>query len=251
MRPSIHYRGGIEDLSKLIDELDTAAKSFGFNSSEFGQINAWPLVALTRWTDSVDAKNIYISAGLHGDEPAGPLAILELLQEGLLPEKHNYWICPILNPIGLEHGSRENAEGIDLNRDYEALRSPEIQAHVKWANAELQHIDVGLHLHEDWESTGFYFYEEDADKDSSYAAGILDAVRAHMPIDESEEIDGWPAQNGLIQVSDLPQDQVGTAESGFFNRHFGSQNYTLESASALPIDARVAALKAAVLSVVA
>lgn len=235
--------------SQLIRELKKSAHQAGFSLSEFGQTRNWPLLALSRRSTSPKAKNIYISAGIHGDEPAGPLAVLELLKNDSLPKNHHYWICPLLNPEGLEKGIRENPDGIDLNRDYEARRSPEIQAHTEWISSSLDSIEIGLHLHEDWESTGFYLYEERTEDQSTHAQDILHTARKYMPIDTSSKIDGWPAQDGLIKVSDLPQDQVGTAESGFLSKHFGSQNYTLESPSSLSIEIRINALRAAALTV--
>src|SRR5579862_8056795 len=58
---------------------------------------------------------VYISAGIHGDEPAGPLAIRQLLQENRWPADMAFWICPCLNPSGFINNRRENPEGVDLN----------------------------------------------------------------------------------------------------------------------------------------
>lgn len=73
-----------------------------------------------------------VGPSIHGDEPAGPLALLELFGESLLPRENDYWICPLLNPTGVVCGKRENHQGIDLNRDYSEARSEEIRAHVSW-----------------------------------------------------------------------------------------------------------------------
>ena len=57
-------------------------------------------------------------AGIHGDEPAGPLAALRLLQENNWPPNAEIFLLPCLNPVGFTLNKRENADGIDLNRDY-------------------------------------------------------------------------------------------------------------------------------------
>jgi hypothetical protein len=70
---------------------------------------------------------------------------------------------------------RENAAGIDLNRDYRHLQSPEVRAHVDWLQRQPR-FDVALCLHEDWESNGFYVYELNPDNRPSFAEKILEAA---------------------------------------------------------------------------
>ena len=48
-----------------------------------------------------DARRIYISAGMHGDEPAGPLAAQRLLQTECLAGWFGYLALPLLKPDGL------------------------------------------------------------------------------------------------------------------------------------------------------
>src|SRR5260221_4296789 len=66
--------------------------------------------------ESKREARIYISAGIHGDEPAGPLAIRQLLQENNWPPGIGLWLCPCLNPDGFVHNRRENPDCADLNR---------------------------------------------------------------------------------------------------------------------------------------
>ena len=68
---------------------------------------------------------IYLSTGIHGDEPAGPLAALRLLQENQWPANAELWFCPCLNPMGFVLNRRENDQGIDLNRQYRHLETAE------------------------------------------------------------------------------------------------------------------------------
>jgi hypothetical protein len=153
-----------------------------------------------------------------------------------------------LNPTGLANGTRENTDGLDLNRDYSDLKSEEIRAHVAWVEQNIQSLDQALHLHEDWESKGFYLYELNFGGHESYAKRILNAVEQHLPIEWAEEIDGHPARGGIIRPDELPEVVEGDPEAIYFQKKFGGLNYTLESPSALPLEQRVAALKAAVLS---
>jgi len=197
------------------------------------------------------APRLYLSAGVHGDEPAGPLALLELLSEGFFDDRAHWFICPALNPIGLAQGTRENPDGIDLNRDYHARRSAEVRAHTAW----LQHqppFDLTLCLHEDWESTGFYLYEHNPKQRPSLAAALLDAVRPHMPIEPAHIIDGRPIDEpGILRPEINAQERDDWPEQLYLREHYYYDlGYTMETPSSLPLAPRIAAQKALVATAV-
>src|SRR4029079_8526901 len=79
---------------------------------------------------------VYISAGIHGDEPAGQLAIRQLFQENRWPADMAFWICPRLNPSGFINNRRENPDGVDLNRQYLNPHAAETLAHIAWLEAQ-------------------------------------------------------------------------------------------------------------------
>ena len=68
-------------------------------------------------------------------------------------ERRNH-LHPCLNPTGVSLNRRDNGEGIDLNRDYLALQSAAVRAHIAWLE-RLPGLDLCLCLHEDWEATDF------------------------------------------------------------------------------------------------
>jgi hypothetical protein len=193
-------------------------------------------------------RNLYISAGIHGDEPAGPLAAVELLQQNLWPDVLNIWVCPCLNPTGFALNTRENSDGFDLNRDFRHLRSQEIRAHVDWLKTK-PHFDLVLCLHEDWEAGGFYVYELNPENRPSLAPVMVEEVSRVCPIDSSPEIDGWPARNGIIRPEETTRVREEWPESLFFlNTGKTRQTYTLEAPSDFPMQVRVRALVTAVQS---
>jgi murein peptide amidase A len=53
---------------------------------------------------------------IHGNETAG-IAIADTL-ERLSPSDFDLWIAPDLNPDGVAAGTRQNAHGVDLNRNF-------------------------------------------------------------------------------------------------------------------------------------
>lgn len=210
---------------------------------------AGEFLALRR-PNSTARVNIYLSTGIHGDEPAGPLAALQLLQEDAWPDDAAIWLCPCLNPTGFPINRRENAAGIDLNRDYRHLETPEVRAHVEWLQRQPR-FDVALCLHEDWESSGFYVYELNPDDRASFAEKILEAVAKVCPVDTSPLIEDWPAQNGLIRPNFIPADRPRWPEAFYLITHKTRQSYTVEAPSDFPLPTRVAALTAAVRAVLA
>jgi murein peptide amidase A len=56
---------------------------------------------------------------IHGSEPAG-LAVISRLRQMPLPPHVHLWLVPTLNPDGLAAGTRQNAHGVDLNRNWPA-----------------------------------------------------------------------------------------------------------------------------------
>ncbi|MGA7355247.1 MAG: succinylglutamate desuccinylase/aspartoacylase family protein [Candidatus Cybelea sp.] len=101
---------------------------------------------------------VAIATGLHGDEPAGPWALLELIETNALDPRFAYRLWPCVNPSGFELQTRENAARIDVNRTFAgAGASPEAAA-VLAANSG-QHFVLSLDLHEDCDARGFYCYE--------------------------------------------------------------------------------------------
>ncbi len=207
-----------------------------------------PAGTLTAWEKPGPGPHIYLSAGIHGDEPAGPLAILHLLRGGYFQKQARWSVCPSLNPTGLATGTRENANGEDLNRDYWARRTAEVQAHARWCES-LPTPDLFISLHEDWESSGFYFYEINLGPDSpNRARTILDAVADILPIEPLLEVDGHDVRDpGWIYhgaEADLPRSWP---EAIFLAKQGCPLSFTFETPStAAPLSKRVAALTAAV-----
>jgi murein peptide amidase A len=61
---------------------------------------------------------ILVVGCIHGNEPAG-IAIVRALER--THPKADLWLVPVLNPDGLAAGTRQNAHGVDLNRNFPSL----------------------------------------------------------------------------------------------------------------------------------
>jgi len=74
-----------------------------------------PIVAYERGDRSAPAT--LVVGVIHGSEPAG-LAVIARLRRMPLPPHVHLWLVPTVNPDGLAAGTRQNAHGVDLNRNW-------------------------------------------------------------------------------------------------------------------------------------
>lgn len=241
------YLGETIDLAAVLGDCLKAARGFGWTIEELPAGPKPNLIALTRKAPRPDktSKRVYLSAGIHGDEPAGPLAVRQLLQENRWPLNIDLYVLPCLNPTGFALNTRENDEGHDLNRRYLDPKAPEIVAQIAWLERQPD-FDLALCLHEDWESQGFYVYELSAENQPSLADDMIAAVAKVCPIDLSEMIEGRAAVNGIIRPAIDPRSRPQWPESFYLITHKTRLSYTLEAPSDFPMNARVAGLVEAV-----
>jgi hypothetical protein len=240
------YYGETIDIRAVLRDVKSSALAAGWTAEIFHTRGDFEWLALHRRNRAAaNRKRIHISAGTHGDEPAGPLAALKLLQQDRWPENAEIFLLPCLNPVGFTLNQRANAEGIDLNRDYLNPKSAETRAHIAWLGRQPR-FDLHLCVHEDWESHGFYLYEQNPDNRPSFAEQIIEAVQPVCPVDFSENIEGRPAQGGIIRPVLVPQERLDWPEALYHIVHKSRQGYTLEAPSDFPLPVRVGALAAAV-----
>jgi murein peptide amidase A len=246
------YFGETIDIVAVLSHCVTAARAHGWAVEELPAASNLSLLAFTRRASPLApaASRLYLSTGIHGDEPAGPLAVRQMLEENRWPEDLDLWLCPCLNPSGFLLNRRENAQGLDLNRQYLRPTAPETLAHIAWLERQPS-FDLCLCLHEDWESHGFYVYELNPDNRPSLAEAMVARVAEVCPIDRSEVIEGRPAHNGIIRPGIDPRSRPDWPEAFLLLTHKTRLSYTLEAPSDFPLTARVAALVAATNAAVA
>ena len=237
------------DVRQFAASFAVAAIRAGFQPETIGAAEDVPIVAYTKLTSRVRPR-IYLSAGIHGDEPVPPVALLRMVEDGVFDHRADWLLCPMLNPSGLARGTRENSSGIDLNRDYLNPASSEIRAHVAWLRRQ-QNFDLAINVHEDWEAKGFYLYELNPDRLPSLAEIMIGAVRQVCPIDPSPLIDGREASGGIIRPAVNPENVSMWPETIYLGAHHTRLAYTIESPSSFLPGEREAALKAALTAAVA
>jgi hypothetical protein len=221
-----------------------AAEAGGFFATKLTESSAGEVTA---WERPSPGKRVYLSAGIHGDEPAGPLALLELLHGGFFDSGIHWILCPALNPAGLATGRRENGEGRDLNRDYWLRETLEVACHAAWLDT-LATPDLFISLHEDWETTGFYFYEINLREDlPARAETILTAVGHWFHPEAGPDIDGHEVREaGWIYHAAEPDLPEGWPEAIYLAKLGCPLSFTFETPSRAALKSRVAAHVAAV-----
>lgn len=237
------YRGETINIKSVLHDLEVAARAHDWSLVNFHSQADFNWLALHRPASRTPhlASRIYISTGIHGDEPAGPLVALRLLRENCWPDAAEIVLLPCLNPTGFVLNRRENEQGIDLNRDYRHLQSDEIRAHVAWLESQPP-FDLCLCLHEDWESHGFYIYELNPDHRPSLAEAVVAGVEKVCPIDHSEVIEGREARGGIIRPNIDPRSRPQWPEAFWLLTHKTGLSYTLEAPSDFPLQVRIDAL---------
>jgi len=179
---------------------------------------------------------VHIAAGVHGDEPAGPHALLTLVENGDLDPHLSYRLWPCTNPSGYDARARESGDGLDINRTFgRGGSSPESRAIIT-ANRDRK-FELAIDLHEDDEATGFYCYEYGGASIGSELVAMLASART--PIDP---------RGVLTPDPDLEAEKIGGRTlTQLLMRNAARLGLTLETPSAvLPFGARVATHVAAV-----
>src|SRR5437868_14971475 len=92
------YSGETIEIEKILADCVAAARENGWSIEKIPAVPKPDLLALIRPATLLrsphSALRIYLSAGIHGDEPAGPLAIQQLLHENKWPADVELWLCP-------------------------------------------------------------------------------------------------------------------------------------------------------------
>jgi protein MpaA len=73
-------------------------------------------IRATRVGDEGAAVNVVVVGDVHGDEPAGEAIVAALGKEEV--DGVTFWLVRTANPDGRAAGTRQNARGVDLNRNF-------------------------------------------------------------------------------------------------------------------------------------
>lgn len=205
---------------------------------------------------ATESPAIALAAGVHGDEPAGPWALLSLVEDGELDPRYAYRAWPCTNPSGFELGTRESADGVDVNRSFgRGGQTPEARAIVT-SNRDRK-FALSIDLHEDCDAAGFYCYEYG---ESDVGRSVIQAVAAAgYPIQDLEQCDlGGPLTDvmldeGIVRPTAALEIEAigGLSYTLSIVRHAAKRGLTLETPVPLAWEDRIAIHRIAVKAAIA
>jgi protein MpaA len=184
---------------------------------------------------------IYMSAGIHGDEPAGTDALLGWAEMNLpLLRQAPFLIFPCLNPWGLVNNTRFDAAYRDLNRSFQNDEVASIAA-LKGMLAG-RRFRLALTLHEDFDGQGLYIYEIERVK-PFWGEDLLRIASPLIPIEGRTTIDGRRANSGIVRRRLILKKfaTTGLPEAVYLHLYHSDRTFTIETPSEFALDQRVSA----------
>ncbi|MGA0112570.1 MAG: hypothetical protein ACO3PN_10785, partial [Chthoniobacterales bacterium] len=141
------------DYAWLVKRWRTLARCEGWRMRKFADAEGFPVHVVE--SPQRPGPRLYLSAGIHGDEPAATEALVDWCgRRSKVLRNFNLLVFPCLNPWGLQNNNRHDAHGRDLNRGYHRRDVPVIEAQKKILQG--LSFDAAVMLHEDFDAHGIY-----------------------------------------------------------------------------------------------
>lgn len=239
--PQVLRHGRAHDYKHLIRRWRRVARTAGLRMAKFVETDGYDLFYLEfpARRRKADVPVVYLSAGIHGDEPASTEGLLAWAEKNArVFGRMNFLIFPCLNPWGLVNNSRYDQQAHDLNRCYHDDSLPFIAAHKRVLAG--RRFDLALLLHEDYDATGAYIYEI-RDAAPGWGAQLLEAARPFVSVEGRTKIEGRSVRQGLLWRKITPDLMPAWPEAFQLYFHHVKRVFTVETPSEFHIDERVGA----------
>lgn len=226
--------------------------------------------ALTR-NYSGEFPRITLSAGIHGEEPAGVYALLEFMNRHIdrYLGHFSFLVLTCLNPYGFTRGVRYCSGAPDLNRSFgNSAGLPEVEA-IKELLRQFPgpyHLTIDLHETDTYMPrgeafsvedipAGFYMYETTPSGRPVLGPVILKALSTlGYPITKRRSVYGAECRNGLITANSpaapnyptLPEFNS-TLDWYMLKNNYTHHSITTETPTTWPLKRRIAAHKIALI----
>ena len=230
----------MRDYNEVVKRIE-ALSCKGLRVEELGRIDGNPVHCVSADSDP-SLPAVYVNGGTHGDEPAGTEGALAFMETGCEQwlDKFRFFVIPCLNPYGYVHSTRSNGQDVDINWAFLRDDVPEIGLLKRFIRGRT--FAAVMDLHEDWESPGYYLYEQVRGL-APAGPPITKQVSGVCPLNTQSEIEGETAFNGVI----FPNPEVEKRRLGggvpivLFNQKYTDRLITSETPSALAMEVRVRA----------
>jgi hypothetical protein len=234
-----HY-GQVHDYKLLIKKWRALVRKNGWKIKKIAESADMPIYEV--FSGKEDSGNlVYISAGIHGDEPASVWALYSWFE--MQSESHDelsFMIFPCLNPFGLINNIRFDSDGDDLNRSWGSTEKSLISQIIE--RTKPFSFSMAINLHEDYDANGIYLYESlDGKMRDDLALQILTSGSKYIPVDSRKKIEGRWSKNGIIRPSPSSLPKEGLPEAEFLQRGKAKRTLVLETPSEYDLRQRIKA----------
>jgi len=203
-------------------------------------------------------KNVLISGGVHGDEPAGVYAILQFLKKGIqkYEDKFAFTIIPCVNPYGFVHFTRLNAQKLNINREFKSDACAE-ETRLIIASLESEY-EFTMDFHETWPEptfeidepaeehpSAFYLWEICDDKTLRVGHDVVKNIeRRGLSVCKWPRIYGDTNHGGVIWYPEgcgTPCYAAGTSFDTYLHANHTKQAFTIETPRGWKLEDRILA----------
>jgi murein peptide amidase A len=225
---------------------------------EIGRVGAAKL-PLFAFVVGKTGPNVLLSGAVHGDEPAGALALLEFFEKEAsgYAGKFRFFVFPVVNPTGFVADRAEGSLGDNINRSFsKGSKTPEALFVMKQLAAWKERFAFAIDLHEIppyWEGEGSkkednphdaYLYETRAEKSGRIGRKMIDGLPKDITVCQWPVIYGDTAAKGLISYPEAnrnPYYAAGTSLDAFVYDQYSAHTFTAETPTGWPVERRIRA----------
>lgn len=227
------------DARHLIQRWRVLANHAGCKVQALCEVEGLPVIALESAVAQAGAPAVYLSSGVHGDEPGSAWGLLTWAEKRVRELKTGaFLIAPCLNPVGLRLNTRADHRGLDINRRFHDAEDVICGPWQRWISGRAMRF--GLCLHEDYDAQGIYLYELNHARQTA-GHGIIDRCSRVIAADPRTSIDGQRARNGVIRRRTMPTHLPGMPEAIELHVRGCPVTMTFETPSEFDLDRRVRA----------
>jgi len=150
-------------------------------------------------------EEVLIFSGVHGNEPAGVLSSIKLIENISKIDrykKYNFRIVPVVNPWGYEYSSRYNADGIDINRDFSNEQTLSQEANILIQHYKTIQPKIVIDLHEtNYNGENYYFVYNN--QMESLMRDFVTSNPSDYKFENNMKYSIYKTENGIIKISEF------------------------------------------------
>lgn len=197
-----HTKNFYKALTSSFNKLNEVA---AYQQTVLGHAHGLPLLLIHPAKSHPDKAHILVAAGFHGDEPAGPKAVLRYMNTAAATDLKdiNISFLPLVNPTGYALKQRVNAEGEDPNRGFPHAQIPcpadtlSAEGRILFDKRRLiakvaADGFVSLHENIDDHNQSYLFAYEASDSPGDFSCRLRDAQKRYYPMKNGIADDDFP-----------------------------------------------------------